>query len=82
MNATLTVDDGGKITLPDAVRDRYQLRPDALVRIIETRDGILLVPLTNEPMSDELQREIAEWQLLSAAALDSFPYDEDEGSGA
>ncbi len=75
MNATLTVDDGGKITLPDPVRDRYQLRPDTPVRIIETRNGILLVPLTSEPMNDELRRELDDWQSLSALALDSFSYD-------
>ncbi len=72
MNATLTVDDGGKITLPDPVRDRYQLRPDALVRIIETRNGILLVPLTNEPMSDELRRELEDWQSFSVVVRDSW----------
>jgi bifunctional DNA-binding transcriptional regulator/antitoxin component of YhaV-PrlF toxin-antitoxin module len=70
MNATLTVDDGGKITLPDAVRDGYQLRPDTLVRIIETRDGNSLVPLIGEPMSHELQRELEEWQALGAATLE------------
>lgn len=70
MTATLTVDEGGKIALPDAVRDRYQLGPDTPVRIIETRGGILLVPLTNEPMSDELRRELDDWQALGAASLD------------
>ena len=77
MNATLTVDDGGKIALPDDVRDRYQLGPNRFVRIIETRGGILLVPLTDEPMSDELQRELGDWQALSTAAFDLFPYEED-----
>ena len=78
MPATIAVETGGKITLPDTVRDRYRLAPDTPVRLVETRTGILLVPLTDEPMSDALAQELAEWQLLGASTLDLFPYNEDE----
>lgn len=45
------------------------------VRLIETKEGILLVPLTNEPMSEELKQEIAEWQEASSETLEDFPYE-------
>jgi hypothetical protein len=35
-----------------------------------------LVPLTKAPMSDELSRELAEWQSLSASSWDMFPFEE------
>jgi bifunctional DNA-binding transcriptional regulator/antitoxin component of YhaV-PrlF toxin-antitoxin module len=74
----LIVEDGGKITLPETVRDRYGLAEDTPLRIIETRTGILLVPLTSEPMNDELLSELEEWQSLGAESLDLFPYEDSE----
>ncbi len=74
----LVVEDGGKITLPETVRDRYGLAEDTPLRIIETRNGILLVPLTNEPMSEELRAELDEWQALGAESLEPFPYEDSE----
>ena len=59
---------GGEIALPDALRERYGLVPNQAVRLIETRAGILLVPLTDAPMSAELSQELAEWQSLGASA--------------
>ena len=67
---------GDSLTLPESVRERYGLTTGVSVRIIETRDGILLIPLTGEPMPDELREEISEWQALGAQALEAFPYDE------
>lgn len=64
------VEEGGRITLPDGVRDRYGLEADTPLRIIETRNGILLVPLTDEPMSEALRTELEEWQLLSTESLE------------
>ncbi len=61
MMTSLTVGRGGEIALPEAVRERYGLIPDAPVRVIETRTGILLVPLTDAQMSPELAWELAEW---------------------
>ena len=72
-----TAEYGVDLTLPGAVRDRYELKAGVNVRIIETRDGILLIPLTDEPMPPELQQELAEWQELGADAWSLFPYDEE-----
>lgn len=52
------------ITLPFDVQERYRLKPDVPVRIIETRSGILLVPLTEDPMTENLAQELRRWQAL------------------
>ncbi|MEA2173261.1 MAG: hypothetical protein QOD00_853 [Blastocatellia bacterium] len=72
----LIIEDGGKITLPENVRERYGLAQDTPLRIIETRNGILLVPLTDEPMSESLRAELEEWQSLGAGSLEMFPYED------
>lgn len=72
----LVVEDGGKITLPETVRDHYGLAQDTPLRVIETRSGILLVPLTGEPMSDALRAELGEWQSLGAESLEMFSYED------
>ena len=74
---TLTIEHGGKITLPNDLRDRYGLADDTPLRIIETRNGILLVPLTNEPMNEALTAELEEWQSLTTASFELFPYEDD-----
>lgn len=74
----LVVEDGGKITLPETVRDRYGLAEDTPLRIIQTRTGILLVPITSEPMKEELRSELEEWQSLGAESLEPFPYEDSE----
>ncbi len=61
MSSNLIVEDGGKISLPEEVREHYGLTPDTPLRIVETCSGILLVPLTNEPLSESLARELDEW---------------------
>lgn len=78
MSSNLIVEDGGKISLPEDVREHYGLTPDTPLRIVETRGGILLVPLTHEPMSESLAQELDEWQSLGAASLEMFPYEETE----
>jgi AbrB family looped-hinge helix DNA binding protein len=74
--SNLTVGRGGEIVIPDSVRERYGLAADTPVRIIETRSGILLVPLTNVPMSAELRQELEEWQSLSVETWAMFPYED------
>lgn len=76
MSSNLLVDDGGKINLPEEVREHYGLTPETPLRVIETRGGILLVPLANEPMSESLARELDEWQALSVESLEMFPYED------
>ncbi len=72
----LTVGPSGEIELPDKVRERYGIAPASPVRLIETRGGILLVPVSNAPMSAELAEELAQWQALSAEAWEMFPFEE------
>jgi AbrB family looped-hinge helix DNA binding protein len=75
--AILTVGPAGQIELPDEVRDRYGTAPATPVRIIETRGGVLLVPLGKTPMGSELAEELAQWQALGAESSEKFPFDEE-----
>jgi bifunctional DNA-binding transcriptional regulator/antitoxin component of YhaV-PrlF toxin-antitoxin module len=75
MSQTLLIENG-KIALPDDVLDRYRLDDKTTLRIIETRNGILLVPLTDEPMSADLRDELEAWQELGAEGFGMFPYEE------
>ena len=75
----ITVGPGGEIMLPAEVLDRCGLRPDRAIRLVETRGGLLLVPMGKEPMDPALAEEIASWQALAAEGLSTFPYDEAEG---
>ncbi len=63
----LVIEGGGKITLPGDVLDRYGLAEETTIRIIETQKGILLIPLTDEPMSEALASELQEWQAAGRA---------------
>jgi len=74
--STATIDAKGSVTFSAELRGRYHLDPSTQVRVIETRHGLLLVPLSAEPMAPELQRELAEWQSLDAAGWDAFPFEE------
>ena len=73
----LTVGPAGQIELPDDVRDRYGMAPATPIRIIETRGGVLLVPLGDAPMSPELAEEFAQWQALGTASWGMFPFEEE-----
>jgi len=74
---SLTMKADGDVTLPTDICKRNGLTPTTHIRVIETRTGLLLVPLTDAPMNPELARELAEWQELSAATWDAFPYEEE-----
>ena len=78
MPEPLVIEAGGKVTIPEALRKRYGFEPNTPVRVIEMQSGILLVPLTDAPMSEGLKAELAEWQSLSADALEMFPFEEKE----
>jgi len=71
----LVIEAGGKVTLPEALRQRYGFEPNTPVRVIEMQSGILLVPLSDAPMSEGLKAELAEWQSLGADALERFPFE-------
>jgi len=79
MLETLTVEDGGKVTLPDSVQTRYGFEPDTPVRLIETQSGVLLIPLTDEPMGEALKAELEEWQALGAESVEMFPFEDEQG---
>ena len=78
MNTTeiLTVEENGKLTLPNEILERYRITKETRFRIIETQKGVLLIPLTDKPMSDELKNEIEDWQSLGAKSWDMFDYGE------
>jgi hypothetical protein len=72
----LLMKPGGELTLPLQVCERYGLTPATPIRVIETRTGVLLVPLTDGPMSSDLLHELAEWQELAAISWEAFPYED------
>lgn len=71
----LTIGTDGQLVLPNNVRERYGLAPDTSVRLVETRGGILLIPQTGAPLSEELSSELEDWQALAAEVWSSFPYE-------
>jgi bifunctional DNA-binding transcriptional regulator/antitoxin component of YhaV-PrlF toxin-antitoxin module len=76
MSSNLLVEAGGRIRLPEEVCEHYGLEPESRIRIIETRSGILLIPLAEEPMSEDLVRELEEWQALAIENIEKFPYED------
>ena len=72
----LTIKENGKFTLPDEIVERYQFKRETQFRIIETQKGVLLVPMTNEPMNDELKSELEEWQAIGENAWEMFDFEE------
>ena len=79
---SMTIGRGGEVTLPTEMQERYGLKPETPVRLIETRDGILLIPLTDAPMSAELALELKEWQAIGTDAWAQFPYEDGERTRA
>ena len=71
MNQTevLTIEENGKFTLPDEIVERYQFKKETKFRIIETEKGVLLIRLTDEPMSEELKNELEQWQTIGVRRL-------------
>jgi bifunctional DNA-binding transcriptional regulator/antitoxin component of YhaV-PrlF toxin-antitoxin module len=70
----LTVKESGDLTLPAEIVERYQIEKEMQFRIIETQKGVLLIPLTDEPMGDELNGELEEWQAIGTKSWDMFEY--------
>lgn len=71
----ILLEANGTIKLPKKSLKRYGFEQKTPIRLIETKEGVLLIPITNEPMSDELKQEIAEWQAASSETLQDFPYE-------
>jgi bifunctional DNA-binding transcriptional regulator/antitoxin component of YhaV-PrlF toxin-antitoxin module len=72
----LTIKENGKFTLPDEIVERYQFKRETQFRIIETQKGVLLIPLTDAPMNDELKSELEEWQTIGENAWEMFGFEE------
>jgi bifunctional DNA-binding transcriptional regulator/antitoxin component of YhaV-PrlF toxin-antitoxin module len=72
----LTITENGDLTLPAHVIERYHIQKEMQFRIIPTQKGVLLVPLTDQPMNGELKSEIGEWQAIGAEGWDKFEYEE------
>ena len=66
----------GEIVLPDEIRERYGFKPDGPIRMIETKTGVLIIPLTNEPMSESLVAELSEWQGAGESSWNLFAFEE------
>lgn len=64
----------GDLILPADIEDRYGLKPETLVRIVETQSGILVIPLTDEPATPELARELADWQSAGETSWQAFGF--------
>lgn len=77
--ATVTVGPRGELTLPADIVLRKGFKPDRAVRVVETRSGVLLVPVDDQEISQELSRELDAWQELANDSWASFPYEETEG---
>lgn len=71
----LLLEANGTIKLPKTSLKRYGFEQKMPVRLIETNEGILLVPITDEPMSKELKQELAEWQESAGETWEDFPYE-------
>jgi len=67
----------GELTLPPEIRNRYGLKPDTPVRIVETQSGILVIPLTSEPASPQLAQELKDWQSVGETAWQAFGFEEE-----
>jgi len=76
---SITTGRNGEIRLPSKLRERYGLAANTPVRVIETRTGVLLVPMTDAPMADELVHELAAWQSLGSETWADFPYCDGDG---
>lgn len=72
----LTMEENGKFTLPSDILERFKITKETQFRIIETQKGVLLIPLTDEPMNDELKSEIEEWQALGSESWETFGFEE------
>ena len=74
--STVTLGRSGELTLPEELLSRYGLTPDRQIRLIATKGGLLLVPISEEAMRPELADELEAWQDLTSLSWDRFPFDE------
>ncbi|MEN3002367.1 MAG: AbrB/MazE/SpoVT family DNA-binding domain-containing protein [Armatimonadota bacterium] len=73
----VTIGKNGELVVPPELRERYHLEPDVPVRLVETRVGILVIPLVGT-LPQGLLQELADWQQLGMRAWEQFPYEDTE----
>ncbi len=59
---TAKLERRGVLIIPIDLCERYGLREDTVIELVETDQGILLVPPTLEALEPELRRELEAWQ--------------------
>jgi hypothetical protein len=72
----LMMEENVKLTLQSDILKRYRITKETQFRFIETQKGVLLIPLSGEPMNDELKNEIEDWQSLGVESWEVFDYEE------
>lgn len=72
--STVTLGRCGELTLPEERLSRHGLTPDRPIRLIATKGGLFLVPLSEEAMSSELADEREAWRELASLSWDQFPF--------
>ena len=72
----LIVGQSGEIWLPDEVCSRHGFTSGTLLRVVETRSGVILARETSDVPTEELTREMEEWQTLSLDTWKLFSYEE------
>ena len=73
----MIIERDGKLALPPDIQERCGMLPETSVRVIETRSGILLVPLTEVPTSAEPTEELQDWQVLGQSVWEQFSYEDE-----
>ncbi|MCS6919508.1 MAG: hypothetical protein NZM28_07035 [Fimbriimonadales bacterium] len=73
---TLVVGKHGEIRFPEELCVRYHLTPETPVRLVETRAGILIVPLAEAENSPDLEAELESWQQIAAESWGLFSYED------
>ena len=56
-NLTVRVQERGQVTIPQKIREKWQLQKGDLVAFVETEEGVLIKPaevVTSEAMREEL----------------------------
>jgi HEAT repeat protein len=70
------------LTLPPDLCQRYGLMPHTPLRLVPTRNGILIVPLSPAFQSEDVRREVDAWQLGNTRATTLLPPETDASGTA
>jgi bifunctional DNA-binding transcriptional regulator/antitoxin component of YhaV-PrlF toxin-antitoxin module len=59
---TAKMERPGVLIIPVNLCEKYGFREHTMIELVETEQGILLVPPTLEALEPELRRELEDWQ--------------------